>query len=112
MTYPAQAPYIRFETPIFHPNISSRNGEVCIDILKESWTPALTLAVVLRAIETVLSDPNALSPLNIEASNLYKTDKIGYHSLAKYLTNEHAKKIAFPEQQADLDESTASLGSS
>jgi len=48
----------------------------------------------------VLSDPNALSPLNIEASNLYKTDKIGYDSMAKYLTNEHAKKIKFPEQQA------------
>ena len=38
--YPINPPKVRFKTKIFHPNIHFKTGEVCIDILKEKWTPA------------------------------------------------------------------------
>ena len=38
--YPYKPPKMRFETKIWHPNISSQTGAICLDILKvrDPWT--------------------------------------------------------------------------
>lgn len=89
--YPIEAPKAVFITKIFHPNVHFRTGEICLDILKTSWSPAWTLATVCRAIISLLSHPEADSPLNCEAGNLLRHgDKRGFKSMAVMYTKLYA----------------------
>ncbi|KAH8043789.1 hypothetical protein JL720_17304 [Aureococcus anophagefferens] len=84
--YPLAPPTVRMVTPIFHPNIHGVSGEICLDILKQEWSPAWTLASACTAIRALLSAPNPDSPLNCDAGNVMRAgDMDGFRATARHV---------------------------
>ncbi|KAH0572977.1 Ubiquitin-conjugating enzyme E2 [Spironucleus salmonicida] len=85
LEYPFKPPQVRFTSRVFHPNVSSA-GDICLDVLKAEWSPVLSICRVLISIQSLLDDPNAMSPLNGDAARLFRENRAQYErQVRKYV---------------------------
>jgi len=68
--YPYSAPAVKFETSCFHPNVD-QYGNICLDILKDKWSAVYNVRTILLSVQSLLSEPNNESPLNVYAATLW-----------------------------------------
>ena len=61
-----------------------------MDILKDQWSPALTITKTLLSISSLLTDPNPDDPLDATAGRLYKNNREEFNKKAKEATQQYA----------------------
>eukprot|EP00052_Salpingoeca_macrocollata_P016825 m.135956 g.135956 ORF g.135956 m.135956 type:complete len:149 (-) comp20177_c4_seq1:26-472(-) len=88
--YPMAAPKVRFMTKIYHPNID-KMGRICLDVLKDKWSPALQIRTVLISIQALLSAPNPDDPLANDVAELWKSNEARAIENARQFTKRYAK---------------------
>ncbi|CAH6723742.1 ubiquitin-conjugating enzyme E2 1 [[Candida] jaroonii] len=90
--YPFKPPIMKFITKIYHPNISSVTGAICLDILKDAWTPILTLKSSLISLQSLLQSPEPNDPQDAEVAKHYLNDLEGFKGTAAYWTKMYASE--------------------
>jgi len=88
-SFPFFAPEFRLRTKILHPNISP-DGGVCMDILKDTWSPAFSVDQILLSFVSLLYNPTLDDPCNREAAQQYLDDRERYNQIAREWTQNYA----------------------
>lgn len=98
--YPFKPPKMQFVTKVYHPNISSQTGAICLDILKDAWSPVLTLKSSLISLQSLLQSPEPNDPQDAEVAKVFLRDNAQFNKTAKEWTDSYAKPAAVKEQEA------------
>jgi len=107
--YPNKPPAVKFLSRMFHPNVYA-NGELCLDILQNRWSPTYDVAAILTSIQSLLPDPNPNSPANAEAAQLYRDNMKEY--IRRVKTTVEESWIDTGEEVEDKDSPDASVSAS
>jgi len=89
-TYPFNPPKVRFLTKIWHPNISSVTGAICLDILKDQWAAAMTLRTVLLSLQALLSAAEPDDPQDAIVARQFKEHPSIFRATAQHWTGIYA----------------------
>lgn len=89
--YPMTPPKVRFLTKIYHPNVD-KLGRICLDILKDKWSPALQIRTVLLSIQALMSAPNPDDPLDNNVAEVWKSNEPQALETAREFTKNFAIK--------------------
>lgn len=91
--YPLRPPEAVFKTRVYHPNVKD-DGKVCIDILKDAWTPVLSHGKIILSVQMLLSDGNPASPLMPDIAEQYKNNRAAFNATAREWTVRYAGAAA------------------
>lgn len=105
-TYPFNPPKVRFITKIWHPNISSVTGAICLDILKDQWAAAMTLRTVLLSLQALLSAAEPDDPQDAVVARQFKEYNEMFQITARHWTNVYA---GGPHKNKECDEKISRL---
>ncbi|CAO1635351.1 unnamed protein product [Parajaminaea phylloscopi] len=108
--YPFQPLKMKFITKVYHPNVSSASGAICLDILKDNWSPVLTLKSTLLSLRSLLCSPEPNDPQDAEVAKHYLSDKAGWEETARFWTEIYANgsESARPPEQGSSTSAQAS----
>lgn len=91
---------MRFITKVYHPNVSSASGAICLDILKDAWSPVLTLKSTLISLQSLLCSPEPNDPQDAEVAKHYLTSRASFEETARYWVQIYAGAPAKPGDKA------------
>jgi len=89
--YPAKPPHVRFISQIRHPNIFD-SGDICLDILKDKWSPSLSVAQVLLGIQSLLDNPNVYDPTDYQLAQMYQKNREEYNKIVKVYVQKNLRE--------------------
>ncbi|KAJ3674599.1 hypothetical protein LUZ60_005215 [Juncus effusus] len=88
--YPFKPPKVIFKTRIYHCNVDSA-GNLSLSILKDGWSPALTISKVLLAIKSIVTTPDPYNPVVPSIAELYLNDRAKHDEIAAEWTMRFAR---------------------
>ncbi|KAG0005331.1 ubiquitin-conjugating enzyme E2 K [Entomortierella chlamydospora] len=89
--YPFQPPNVKFDTKVYHPNVSSQTGVICLDILKQQWSPVLTISSTLLSVQSLLCTPEPNDPQDAQVASQYLNNHAAFLETARFWTECYAK---------------------
>jgi len=90
--YPFAPPKLIFLTKIWHPNISWKTGNICMDVLANMWSPALTIKSLVVSLQSLLACPEPHDPIEPAAANMFLTDQQQFLRAAQYFDDVFSSK--------------------
>ncbi|KAK7953093.1 ubiquitin conjugating enzyme [Apiospora saccharicola] len=88
--YPFRPPVMKFDTKVWHPNISSQTGAICLDTLSTAWSPVLTIKSSLLSLQSLLESPEPKDPQDAEVARMMMADLDGFNAKAHEWAISHA----------------------
>ncbi|KAI2778017.1 ubiquitin-conjugating enzyme/RWD-like protein [Daldinia loculata] len=97
--YPFRPPVMKFDTKVWHPNISSQTGAICLDTISSAWSPVLTIKSTLLSLQGLFESPEPKDPQDAEVAKMMINDREAFNNKAHDWAVRHARAPPNPKYQ-------------